>query len=498
MSAQQPAIFDTAFRPGRKADWLGIFIVILTVTISVLIAAAVGQLGLLALLVVPAALMFIGAIGKPELGLAGLLIITFSQISNVGIVHYGLPSIAQPLAALLIVVILIRIAVYGERPLGWVRAGLFLTVYAVSWLISLLHAEDSGAANIAFIGFIKDALGMLIVVYFIQRQGSLRRAVWALIAAGIFMGTISAFQYLTSDFNNIYWGFGGWEQQVSGAVERHRLTGPYSNPNAYAQVLVALAPLALDRIWHERNIWFRVLAAWALTAIVLTIFFTFSRGGFISLVFGVAILLTQRRFNFVPVIVTFLVGMGLVQFLPASYADRINSLFQLVPSSNDQVVDSSFRGRLSENTAAMRMFEDNPVLGVGLGNYRTNYQDYSRNLGIDHRREPRSPASLYLELLAEQGVVGVLIFGVLMIYMFLGLIKARRHFVLAGLRDESYITAALFAGLAAYMFEAIFKNSAYSNVFWILVGVALAAIQVAQTSFDEVSGENDSVMRQSV
>jgi O-antigen ligase len=352
------------------------------------------------------------------------------------------------------------------------------------------------AANKAFIGFAKDALGMLIVVYFIQHHGSLRRAVWALLAAGIFMGTISALQYLTSDFNNLYWGFGGWEQQVSGAVERHRLTGPYANPNAYAQVLVVLAPLALDRIWHERNIWLRILAGWALTVIVLTIFFTFSRGGFLSLIFCVAISLTQRRFNFLPVAVTFLVGLGLIQFLPASYADRINSLFQLTDSTT-QVADTSFRGRLSENTVAIRMFRDNPILGVGLGNYRTNYQNYSRNLGIDNRREPRSPASLYLELLSEQGAVGILIFGALMVYMFLGLLKARRNFALAGLRDESYITSAIFAGMAGYMFEAIFKNSAYSNVFWIVVGLALAAIQVAQTAVD-LMADKDPVLRKSM
>jgi hypothetical protein len=70
--------------------------------------------------------------------------------------------------------------------------------------------------------------------------------------------------------------------------------------------------------------------------------------------------------------------------------------------------------------------------------------------------------------------------------------------VLAGQRDEAYITAAIFAGLGAYMFEAIFKNSAYSNVFWILVGVALAAIQVAQTSFDAATEEHDGILRQSV
>jgi putative inorganic carbon (HCO3(-)) transporter len=495
MSVQNSLISESIQNPYRKPDRLGVIVVLLSVLLSAIIAVTAGQLGFLSLLVVPAALMFIGAIGKPGLGLVGFLIITYTQLSNVGIIYHGLPSIAQPLAGLLIIVILIRMAIYGERPLGWVRAGLFLLVYTISWLISLLNAENSVAANQAFIGFVKDALGMLIVVYFIQNPASLRRAVWALIVAGIVMGTISVFQYLTSDFSNIYWGFGGWQQQVSGALARHRMTGPYANPNAYAQVLVALAPLALDRIWHERNVWLRILAAWALTVIVLTIFFTFSRGGFLSLIFAIAVLLAQRRFNFVPVIITVIVGIGLIQFLPASYADRINSLVQLVPSSSGQVADTSFRGRLSENTVAWRMFRDNPILGVGLGNYPSYYQDYSRALGIDSRRTGRSPASLYLELIAEQGLVGIFIFVILMVFVFGGLIKARRNFVFAGLRDEAFITSAIFAGMAGYMFEAIFKNSAYSNVFWILVGLALAAIQVAQTAFNELSEEQGTALR---
>ncbi len=495
MSVRQSSTNELIREPAKKPDVLGFLVIFISIFLSIIIAVTVDQIGLLSLLAVPAALMFIGAIGKPELGLAGFLIITYTQLSNVGITYHSLPSMAQPLAGLLIIVILIRMAIYGERPLGWVRAGLFLLVYTISWLISLLHAQDSIAANYAFIGFVKDALGMVIVVYFIQHPSSLRRAVWALIAAGIIMGTISVFQYLTSDFGNTYLGFGGWEQQISGEVERHRLTGPYANPNAYAQVLVVLAPLALDRILHERKIWLRILAVWALTVAVLSIFFTFSRGGFLSLVFAVAVLLAQRRFNFIPLVITFTVGLGLIQFLPATYADRINSLIQLIPTGNEQVVDTSFRGRLSENTVAWRMFRDNPILGVGLGNYSTYYQDYSRNLGIDDRREARSPASLYMEYLSEQGLVGTLIFASLMIYMFSGLLRARRQFVLVGLRDEAFITAALFAGMAGYMFESIFKNSAYSNVFWILVGVALAAAQVAQTSFDVVSEEKESTTR---
>ena len=47
------------------------------------------------------------------------------------------------------------------------------------------------------------------------------------------------------------------------------------------------------------------------------------------------------------------------------------------------------------------------------------------------------------------------------------------------------ISAALFAGLSAYMTSALVKNSAYANFFWLLIGISLATTMVAQTSLKE-------------
>jgi O-antigen ligase len=474
----------------KPMDWLAISAVILAILLSSVIAFTVEKIGIIALLAIPAMFVFVGIIGKPEWGLIGFLIITCTQFSDVAIRYHNLPSVAQPLAVLMFGVILIRIAVFGEQPLGWIRAGTFLLVYASAWLISLLHAGDLDVATQAFISFLKDSLGMLIVVYFIQSPAVLRRAIWALIVAGLLMGTISTFQYITSSYGNLFWGFGGWEQQISGAVSRYRITGPYANPNAYAQVLVVLAALALDRVWHERQFWLRLIAGYTLIVGVLTVFFTYSRGGFLSLVFMLSVLLIQRRFNFIPLLITALIGIGLIQFLPNTYSSRINSLVELVPSQNNsQYSDPSFLGRLSENKAAYGMFQDDPLLGAGIGNFKTNYQKYSRVFGLDNRRDPRAPASLYLEILSEQGLVGAIVFVALMIYIFAGLLRARRNFLFARLEDDAFIANAVLAGVAGYMFEAIFKNSAYSNVFWLIVGVALATIQVAQTSVDALLNE---------
>ncbi len=475
-----------ANRPGRGSSVLAAVFGALLLAAGVIVALAVGESGYLALLLIPVALIFAGALVQPELGLLALIFITTTQLSNVAISVYHLPSLAQPLAGMLMLVILIRFTLYGERPVGWARVAIILGAFGILWLASLLHAADYDAARTSFVGFIKDAIGGVIIIFLVQRPTSLRRAVWAFILAGLLMGTICVYQYVTGTFSNEYGGFGNIESQVSGEVSRNRMTGPYANPNAFAQVLTLIIPLALDRLWHERSVALKIVAGWTAAAGILTVFFTYSRGGLLAMLAAVAVLLLMRRPGIFPLVLTGALLVGLLNFLPASYTDRINTLLQLAPTQAEQISDPSFRGRLSENTAAMQMFWDNPLLGVGLGNFRVQYQDYSRQIGIDPRRDPRSPASLYLEMLSEQGLIGAGLFIGLIYLVLRGLFDAKRKFQEIGLRDTAYVTAGLIASLTGYMTAAIVKNSAYANVFWILIGVSLAAAQVARVSMEEV------------
>ena len=463
-------------------QWSQILFALIAIATGLLVALAVGQFGVLVLLAIPLLVILLLALGQPQLGLMALVIITLTQLSNVAILYHGLPSLAQPLAALLFLLIIIRIALFGERPEGWLRAGPLLVIYALVWFASLLHAGNFQVASTAFIGFAKDALGAIIVIFFIQRPSSFKGAVWAVILAGLLMGSICLFQVFTNTYANNYFGFAGWQLQSSGSSSNHRLTGPYTNPNAFAQVLIFIVPLAIDRLWHERNIILRSLAGLAALFCALTVIFTYSRGGLLAMVFSVSVLLVLRRPNFLPLLFTAALLVGVIQFLPASYNSRVLSLLQFTDFQSGQLTDQSFRGRTSENTAAWRMFLDHPLLGIGLGNFNVNYQDYSRDLGLDTRRVERSPASLYLELLSEQGLVGTAIFFWLMALVFLELRTANKNFILSGLPDEGFIVVAVAAGFAGYLFAAITKNSAYSNVFWVIVGIAMASGQVAHAS----------------
>ncbi|WP_410964468.1 O-antigen ligase family protein, partial [Salmonella sp. SAL4447] len=58
-----------------------------------------------------------------------------------------------------------------------------------------------------------------------------------------------------------------------------------------------------------------------------------------------------------------------------------------------------------------------PLLGVGPGNYQHNFQTYSRRLDLWPRQEDRQAHSLYLEIAAERGVIGLAGFALLALFV---------------------------------------------------------------------------------
>lgn len=485
ISDSQFAAKNVPLSSGRL-DRVTIALYLIAIALSAGSALAIGRFGAVVLLVVPALIFLIVVFLRPDYGLSFFIFVTVSQVSNVAIKFYGAPSIAQPLAGLLMIVILLRIVFIQQRPLSLGRITPVLIIYVFVLFISLFAAIDFKLSSATFIGFFKDALGGAIVVLLIQRSASFRQAVWALIIAGIFMGSISVFQTVTRAYDNSFFGFGRWESQSSGEQSRNRLTGPYDNPNAYSQIMVVIFALALERFWHEKRSLLRIFAGWAAIVSSLAVIFTYSRGGVLTLIATIGVVFLLNRPRILPVLITASLALALILLLPSDYTQHISTLQDLLPSqNNNQVYDSSFRGRLSENIAAWQMFLKHPIVGVGLGNYETQYQIYSRQIGLDSRRVTRSPSSLYLEILSEQGLIGALVFIWFAYIIFSGLFLARKQFAAIGLPDQANLTMALIAGFSGYLIAAIVKNSAYANVYWILAGMAIGAIQVANNSSRE-------------
>lgn len=454
------------------------FFIALASGLGVLISFAVNQFGWLTLAALPGAAMAFGTVSSPSFGFVALIIVLFAQIQRVFTEFLGLPGPGQPLVVFLAGVALMRFLLFNERTAGWLKNTLLLITYLLFLVVSVAAAQNAETAITELIDLAQNIMIASIAVYIVKDTPSLRAAIWAILGAGLLMGMVVVYQNLTNTYNNEYWGLGGSE--YSGYVGRSRATGPYMTPNPFAQVLVVIVVLALDRTWHETKFHLRIVAGVVTLLCSLALIFTDSRGGFADLIFTIFVFFLFNRPNFSSLLVVLGFSLVVVQFLPGNYAERLLTLTELNPFSQDEpIADESFRGRTSENIAALMMFADYPIFGVGLNNYSENYQKYSREIGMDPRREQRDPASLYLQLLAEQGIIGFAVFISLVIYILVQLFKAQKDFKLFGLRDEMYMTSALFAALAGYMFMSIYKNNAYSNVFWTLIALCLSAAQIA-------------------
>jgi O-antigen ligase len=306
----------------------------------------------------------------------------------------------------------------------------------------------------------------------------LRVAIWALLTAGIFLGTISFYQQLTGTFNNNYWGFAQVDLFSSAGP---RLTGPIGDPNFYAQIMVVLLPLAIDRIWNEKHLFLKSLAIWALFVSALTVVFTYSRGGFLAMVVAVTLIVFLRHLRLPSVLLGIVVITLIFQFAPVSYKNRITNLLNILPNSRTGgFVDRSIQSRTTENLVAWNVFRDHPVFGVGIGNFNAYYQAYTRQLGLDPRAQARSAHNLYLEIAAERGVVGLLVFGSILVLALRQVFQASAKFKRLGNQQMADLSAAMGVSLITYLVTAFFLHDAFPRFFWVLVGVCWAIPQIAQ------------------
>jgi len=450
-------------------------------TVSVLnkpLYAAAGLIGALAALI---------CLMNAEIGLYILAAITYLRLSDVLVNFYHAPSIAKPFIALMMGIVVLRWMYYDAPPRNSSKTVLLVIAYGLAIFLSLFHAADLSAVQDALDDYWKNGIIAILVVMLLRDGITLRRVIWVLILAGAFMGSLSVWQYVTGTFQNPYWGFAiAHVQNIAGASSGYRIAGPIGDPNFYAQIMLVIIPLAFNRMLEEKQPALRFLALYATLVALMTVIFTFSRGAFLAVGLMTAIMFYFHPPKINELLFMLVLLLAVFPFVPKEYTDRLVTLNAV---SSDVRSEVSLRGRTSEYMAAWMMFIDHPILGVGVGNYNAYYLDYSRKIGLDPRAENRSAHSLYLETAAELGLVGLGVLALILTAAFRSIFGAFRTLRNAGEYVYSELILSLGVGLAGYVTAAIFIHDAFPRYFWLLVGLALTAKEVARRATENSLGE---------
>ena len=467
--------------PSRTHIWIFTLIaVILGAVIGVVVGKVVN--GYLLLAVAVSIVVGLLTIANLEFGLNVFILLTYLRLSDILVHNYNAPSIARAMIVLLLVTIGLRWAISGHLPKGWIKPTILVAIYAIVIFGSILYAANFVSAQEAAADYWKDGLITILVVALLQNKKIFRQVVWTLIIAGIFMSVISVYQYNTGTFSNNYFGFAeSAVQNIVGETEGNRVAGPIGDPNFYAQILVVLVPLALDRFLNEKSTMLKILAAVGAIVITLTVFYTFSRGGFLALLVALAAFAVYKKIKLYQILILVIIVSLLLVMMPNTFLSRMGTIPDVLTGQMDTRSEVSFRGRASEMLSALYMFMDHPVLGVGVNNYPEYYQYYARQFGLDTRAEAREPHNLFLQVAAETGLLGSMIFGAILVFCFLAIQQARKGF--RNLQDKNTydLIGAFSSGLIGYLAASMFIHGAYPRYLWLLVGIALALPQILKT-----------------
>ncbi len=472
--------------------------IILSLTIGLLVTGVSNTKYVL--LVVVGLVAFIFTFLRLDLGVIAMIFILYSQMYLILGERYGLTDVVQYLIMLLVVCMGTRWLFYtAEFPKNWMRPFFLVFFYCIVCLASVLYAVDPLVATPVVIETLKSGTIALIIAVVLKNKDSLRLAIWTLLIVGIFLGTLSVIQFALGTYTNDYGGYAlATLSNISGQTNDYRIGGPTGDPNYYAQMMLVLVPMALDRLWSERQAVLRILAAWALGVCTLTVLLTYSRGGFIALmVVIIASLVTFYRGQIRYVLAVAVVGLLVINVLPSQFKDRISTLAQILPGFTNTTgsVDSSIRGRTSEMIVAVQMFADHPLLGVGVGNYPPLYQKYAQKLGMEFRSEIRQAHDLYLEVASETGLLGLFSFLLMLWGISKSIWDAQRSLAKKGLTSLSHMVAAYGFGFLGYLVAALFIHNAYPRIFWVIVGVALSIPQVARAEIESTEAMTGALLQ---
>jgi O-antigen ligase len=264
-------------------------------------------------------------------------------------------------------------------------------------------------------------------------------------------------------FNNFIYGYTEGGRTV--------WNGMYKNPNDLAAL--TLLPLAIAAgLLDDRNKWIRRGAFASVIVLPTLMVMTESRGGFIALaMFGVLTLTGQRK-RLRGALIFVLLGTVIVLASPSGAWERIAT----IGDARSDAADSSARQRRTIWRVAGEIIDDHRLAGIGLGAYpEANAAYAAADPELALAGGPRDTHSTYLNVLAETGYPGLLIFLGSIAAVLVPAERARRRYKQAdpGRADDLwYFECALIAYLTAGVF------GSYSHLPYLWLQLALITVSV--------------------
>ena len=313
-------------------------------------------------------------------------------------------------------------------------------------LVSTLHAQELEPALDATLRYASFVALYFVASQFVGDQVLHRRMAWTLSISA----SVAALIALNHFFN------------TPGYTYRANLA--FGDPNDLAFLLATTLPITL---WLLRERWaLRPLVLGMIVLISLATAFTYSRGALVGIGAGIAFLmLTERKripLLIVAGVLTVAAGFLFVQSNPNTVL-RVEDALR----AKEQIASYNVETRLQAWDAAVTLAVENPLVGIGPGNFIYHYGNVA---GIPPGAEPIAVVhNSYLDVASELGLVGLALF-----FAYLALVFYR---LTAAVRSGSGLpgfASALRVSFVITLAAGITISEQYSAPYWLIGGLATA------------------------
>lgn len=204
----------------------------------------------------------------------------------------------------------------------------------------------------------------------------------------------------------------------------------------------------------------------SIAVLVVGVAYTVSRTGFLLLVVAIGMLLIQRSLSGSQQQLAFLATLAItvIFFIPDLILTllRFDNMLQAVQLGTDTV---GLRYTLWE--AGWQMWSDHPLAGVGIGQFPSNLPFYGKTLHLKFQN--LGAHNMYIQILAETGIIGLILFA--------GLLGS----ALKSLRQAARLSNPVASSLAwtwlivlvVLLLGGITKNDHFDKLLWLVIGIGV-------------------------
>jgi O-antigen ligase len=339
----------------------------------------------------------------------------------------------------------------------WVRTP--IDAPALAWLAALVIAALAGLDPAGSAGRITKGLLLAIVpvAAFHGRDPRLGRRAIAVLLLSAALATVFALARFARDG-------GAFPARVRGAV---------GHPLTYGGQALLLASVAMGLWARSADRRWKIAAAAFLALLAPALLGSFTRSAWIGTLVAAAVIVALTRARWLAALAAAAVGLVLV--LPHGY--RARALSAIDPANMYNVE------RIEMWRAGWRMFRDHPITGVGLQDLHPLIERYvTPGLEVPHGHLH----SIYVQIAASMGLVGLAAFAWLVIGLFRTAGRGLRADLRAGSKGGGAadpwgialrlaVVAAIAGFLVSGLFEWNFGDEELLDFLFTLVGLAFAA-----------------------